>query len=146
MLQEKEKTDPKDIKNLHDLAVTHLQKSDYNAAFSYFKKIYELDSELLESYLGMGLIWAKRGEYQRAIKFFLMAMDKKTTRSIELSIPIANVRENILYNLGLCFLKTGERAKAIQIFKDMLRLNSRFAPLIQEKLKEIGVVGTKRAG
>lgn len=146
LLQEKEKADPKDIKNLHDLAVTHLQKSDYNNAFSYFKKIYELDSELLESYLGMGLIWAKRGEYQRAIKFFLMAMDKKTTRTIELSIPIANVRENILYNLALCFLKTRERAKAIQIFKDMLRLNSRFSPLIQEKLKEIRAVGTKRAG
>ncbi len=145
LLQEKEKADPKDIKTLHDLAVTHLQKSDYTNAFSYFKKIYELDPELLESYLGLGLIWAKRGEYQRAIKFFLMAMDKKTTRTIELSIPIANVRENILYNLGLCFLKIGERAKAIQIFKDMLRLNSRFAPLIQEKLKEIGAVGTKRA-
>ena len=146
LLQEKEKADPKDIKTIHDLAITHLQKSDYTAAFSYFKKIYELDSELLESYLGMGLIWAKRGEYQRAIKFFLMAMDKKTTRTIELSIPIANVRENILYNLALCFLKTRERAKAVQIFKDMLRLNSRFSPLIQEKFKEIGVVGTKRAG
>lgn len=146
LLKEKEKADPKDIKNLHDLAVTQLQKSDYTTAFSYFKKIYELDPELLESYLGMGLIWAKRGEYQRAIKFFLMAMDKKTTRTIELSIPIANVRENILYNLALCFLKTGERPKAVQIFKDMLRLNSRFSPLIQEKLKEIGAVGTKRAG
>lgn len=146
LLEEKQKQDPTDIKTLHDLAITHLQKSDYPSAFSYFRKIYDLDQELLEPYLGMGLIWAKRGDYKRAIKFFLTAMNKKTTKSIELSIPIEAVRENILYNLALCFLKTGERAKAVQIFKDMIRLNSRFTPLIQEKLKEMGIAGTKSAG
>lgn len=146
LLEEKAKQDPTDIKTLHDLAITHLQKHDFKTAFQYFKKIYDLDSELLEPYLGMGLIWAKRGEYQRATKFFLTAMSKKTTRTIELSIPIAHVRENLLYNLGLCFLKTGEKAKALQIFKDMIRLNSKYTPLIQQKLKEIGVAGTKKAG
>ncbi len=146
LLEKKQKQDPTDIKTLHDLAITHLQKSDYPNAFSYFRNIYDLDQELLEPYLGMGLIWAKRGDYKRAIKFFLTAMNKKTTKAIELSIPIETVRENILYNLALCFLKTGERAKAVQIFKDMIRLNSRFTPMIQEKLKEMGVVGTRKAG
>ncbi|MEK6867716.1 MAG: glycosyltransferase family 2 protein, partial [Nanoarchaeota archaeon] len=62
LLVEKEKSDPADIKTLHDLAITNLQKHDFKTSFSYFRKIYDLDSELLESYLGMGLIWAKRGD------------------------------------------------------------------------------------
>ncbi|MBI5073147.1 glycosyltransferase family 2 protein [Candidatus Woesearchaeota archaeon] len=146
LLEEKAKSDPTDIKTLHDLAITNLHKNDFRTAFDYFKKIYDLDKELLEPYLGMGLIWAKRGDYPRAIKFFLNAMDKKTTRTIELSIPIEQVRENILYNLALSFLKTGEKAKGIQIFKDMIRLNSRYTPLIQKKLKEVGIVAVTKAG
>jgi len=146
LLEEKEKNDPADIKTLHDLAITNLQKQDFKTAFSYFKKIYDLDQELLEPYLGMGLIWAKRGDYARATKFFLTAMNKKTTRTIELSIPIEQVRENILFNLGICWMKSGQQTKAVQIFKDMIRLNSRYTPMIQEKLKELGVVGTKKAG
>ncbi len=145
MLEEKEKKDPTDIKTLHDLAITGLQKNDLKSAFSYFKKIYDLDAELLESYLGMGLIWAKRGDYQRAIKFFLTAMSKKTTRTIELSVPIAMVRETIVYNLALCYLKTGKTAQAVQIFKDMIRLNSRFTPEIQEKMRHMGITGNKSA-
>lgn len=145
LLEEKEKNDPKDIKTLHDLAITHLQKGDLKTAFSYFRKIYDLDIELLEPYLGMGLIWAKRGDYQRAIKFFLTAMGKKTTRTIELSVPIAMVRETIVYNLALCYLKIGRRNQAIQIFKDMVRLNSRFTPEIQQKLRDMGISGTKSA-
>jgi glycosyltransferase involved in cell wall biosynthesis len=139
LLQEKEQNDPKDIKNLHDLAVTQMQKGDLKAAFSYFRKIYDLDNQLMEPYLGMGVIWAKRGNHKRAIKFFLNAMDIKTTKSVELTVPAPQVRETLLYNLALCFLHTGERPKAMQIFKDMLRLGTRFAPQIQQKLSEIGV-------
>jgi glycosyltransferase involved in cell wall biosynthesis len=146
LLEKKEEQDPKDIKNLHDLAITGLQKGDLKTAFSYFRKIYDLDAELLESYLGMGLIWAKRGDYERAIKFFLTAMSKKTTRTIELSTPIAMIRETTVYNLALCYLKTGKRKQALQIFKDMIRLNSRFTPQIQQRLREMGVSGTKNAG
>jgi pentatricopeptide repeat protein len=146
LLLEKEKTDPTDIKTLHDLAITHLQKQDLRAAFSYFRKIYDLDKDLLEPYLGMGLIWARRGDYQRAKKFFLAAMDKKTQRSIGLTSPVENVREVILFNLAHCFLKTGERGKALQVFKDMIRLGSRFTPQIQQKLKELGVQGKVKAG
>ncbi len=146
LLEEKEKNDPADIKTLHDLAITNLQKQDFKTSFSYFKKIYNLDQELLEPYLGMGLIWAKRGDYARATKFFLTAMNKKTTRTIELSIPIEQVRENIIFNLGICWMKSGQQTKAVQIFKDMIRLNSRYTPMIQEKLKELGVVGTRKAG
>jgi glycosyltransferase involved in cell wall biosynthesis len=139
LLQEKEKDDPKNLKTLHDLAVTHLKKNDLKAAFGYFRRIFDEDNQLMEPYLGMGIIWAKRGNYPRAIKFFLNALDIKTTRSIQLSIPPEEIRETLLYNLGLCFLKTGERTKAMQIFKDMLRLGTRFAPRIQEKLAEVGV-------
>lgn len=146
LLVEKEKTNPTDLKTLHDLAITHLQKQDLRTAFSYFRKIYDLDKEFLEPYLGMGLIWARRGDYQRAKKFFLAAMSKKTEKSIELSAPIANVREVILFNLAHCFLKTGERGKALQIFKDMIRLGSRFTPQIQQKLRELGVQGKVKAG
>lgn len=146
LLEEKAKQDPTDIKTLHDLAITNLKKNNFKIAFDYFKRIYELDKELLEPYLGMGLIWAKRGNYQRAIKFFLTAMDKKTTRTIELSIPIEQVRENILYNLGLSFLKTPQKAKGLQILKDMIRLNSRYTPLIQQKLKQVGSGEVKKAG
>ncbi len=146
LLLEKEKKDPTDIKTLHDLAITSMQKQDLKTAFSYFRKIYDSDKELLEPYLGMGIIWAKRGDYQRAVKFFLTALNKKTTRTIELSIPIEQVRENTLYNLGICWMKSGQRNKALQIFKDMIRLNSRYTHLIQEKLKEIGVVGNRQAG
>lgn len=146
LLEEKEKADPADIKNLHDLAITHLQRQDYRTAFSYFRKIYDLDQELLEPYFGMGLIWAKRGDYPRAIRFFLTALNKKTARSVELSISIEQVRETILYNLGLCFLKVGKRKQAMQIFTDMIRLNSRFTPQIQEKLRQLGIQGMRSAG
>jgi len=145
LLEEKEKQEPKNIKNLHDLAITNLQKEDFKTAFSYFKKVYDLDADLLEPYLGMGLVWAKRRDYQRAIKFFLTALNKKTSRSIELSIPIAVVRETIVYNLALCYLKIGKRSQALQIFKDMVRLNSRFTPEIQKKMQQMGVSGTKPA-
>ncbi len=145
LLEEKEKQDPQNIKNLHDIAITNMQKGDLMNAFSYFRKVYDLDADLLEPYLGMGLIWAKRGDYQRAIKFFLTALNKKTTRSIELSIPLAVVRETIVYNLALCYLNIGKRSQALQIFKDMIRLNSRFTPHIQEKMQKMGVAGTKPA-
>ncbi|MFA6887888.1 MAG: glycosyltransferase [Candidatus Woesearchaeota archaeon] len=145
LLVEKEKQDPKDIKNLHDLAITAMQQEDLSKAFSYFKKIYDLDAELLEPHLGMGLIWAKRGDYPRAIKFFLTAMSKKTTRTIELSIPITMVRETIIFNLALCYLRVGNRSQALHIFKDMIRLNSRFTPQIQEKMRQMGITGTKPA-
>lgn len=146
LLEEKEKIDPADIKNIHDIAIMHLQKQDFKTAFSYFRKVYDMDKDLLEPYFGMGLIWAKRGNYQRAIKFFLTALSKKTAQSIELSIPIEQVRETILYNLAICFLKVGKRKQAIQIFTDMIRLNSRFTQQIQEKLKQLGIHGRSSAG
>ncbi len=146
LLLVKEKADPSDMKTLHDLAITHLQKQDLRTAFSYFRKIYDLDKDLLEPYLGMGLIWARRGDYQRAKKFFLAAMSKKTQKSIQLTSPVENVREVLLFNLAHCFLKTGEQAKALQIFKEMIRLGSRFTPQIQQKLKELGVQGKVKAG
>lgn len=145
LLKEKENYDPSDLKNLHDLAVTHLQKNDLKKSFSYFRKIYDLDEGLLEPYLGMGIIWAKRGDYKRAIKFFLTAISKDTKKSIELTSPVETIRETILFNLAMCFLRTGEKPKAMQIFKDMIRLGSRFTPQIQDKLKELGISSNVKA-
>ncbi len=139
LLKEKEQDEPKNIKNLHDLAITHLKKNDLKTAFDYFRKVYDADKELMEPYLGMGIIWARRGDFKRAIKFFLNAMELKTVKSIELSVPATQVRETVLYNLALCFLRTGERQKGVQIFKDMLRLETRFASQIQEKFRELGI-------
>jgi len=93
----------------------------------------------------MGIIWAKRGDYKRAIKFFLTAISKDTKKSIELTSPVETIRETILFNLAMCFLRTGEKPKAMQIFKDMIRLGSRFTPQIQDKLKELGISSNVKA-
>lgn len=122
MLLEKEKRDPANIKNLHDLAITYLQKErNYKKAFEYFKKIHDRDKELLEPYLGMGMILGKAKQYKKAAVLFSAGLQKQTTKTIEISTTSIHIKNTLWYNLALMHIRLGDKEKAKKIFNALLK-------------------------
>lgn len=133
LLEKKEKESPLDIKNLHDLAIVYLeQKRDVKRAFEFFKKIYELDQNLLESYLGMGIIYARTNQLDKAVTIFTKSLNNKTTKTIEMRINHEQIRQTILFNLAQCFEQLGNKDKAKEYYE--LLLKTKFP--MQEKVKQ----------
>ncbi len=123
LLLEKEKQDPENLKNLHDLAITYLQQGNLEKAFEYFKKIHEKDKELLEPYLGMGIILGKSGQAKKAAVLFSAALEKKTTETIEVSANINQIKNTIWFNLALMYNSLNQKEKSKQIFTALLKTN-----------------------
>ena len=138
LLQEKERKEPTNIKNLHDLAIVYLeQKRDLKTAFNYFKKIYEHDNELLEPYLGMGIIYGRLGKIEKAIMIFNKALQNQTKKTIEMRTDHERIRQTILYNLANILTKANKNKEAKKAYELLLQTSFPMKEKIKEQLGKL---------
>ena len=138
LLQKKEEENPKEIKTLHDLAIVYLeQKKDYKKAFEYFKKIYDADNNLLEPYLGMGVIYGKARQYEKATRILTKGLSNKTTKTIEMRTDHEKIRQTILFNLAQILEKTGDKEKAKESYKLLLETSFPMKEIIKRRLEAL---------
>lgn len=138
LLEKNEQQYPDNIKNLHDLALVYLeQKKDLHKAFLYFRKIHEKKQDLLEPYLGMGLIFARLKKYDKAITMFTKGLNNKTIKTIELRTTHERIRQTILYNLAHCYTSLGAKAKAKECYELLLKTTYPMQEKIREQLASL---------
>ncbi len=137
LLQEKEQEEPENIKNLHDLAVVYLQKkNDAKKALEYFKKIHAINAELLEPYLGIGIICYKFKDYEKAINNFKKGLLLPTTTAIEASATVEHIQQAMLYNLAQCYRKINDLPKAEHIEELLRKKKSALVERLREQKKQ----------
>jgi tetratricopeptide (TPR) repeat protein len=163
------------------LAYLYQQENASDSALIYYQKVieetsvkqdvlYDLENLFLEepyaspektkayAYFNMGLIWARRGQLNRAKELLLEAIKLKTDFASaysnlgniyeikgESGKAIENFRRAIeydpknpiyYYNLGVSYERIGEIQNAIEMFKKALALNPEFKPA-KERLTKL---------
>lgn len=138
LLEKNEQQYPDNLKNLHDLALVYLeQKKDLYRAFLYFRKIHEKRHDLLEPYLGMGLIFARLKKYDKAIAIFTKGLNNKTTKTIELRTPHERIRQTLLYNLAQSYVALGDKKRAKECYELLLKTGFPMQEKIHEQLTSL---------
>ena len=125
------------------------QREDQLAALSYFQRAVQLDPNFASAYLGMGTFYANVGEQERANEYYAKAFELREHASEREKLGIAanyygsvtGEREKAVqilqeyiesyprhyssYNsLGLAYSASGQHDKAIEAFRQNLRLDS----------------------
>lgn len=140
LLLEKEKQEPNNIKNLHDLAIFYLQKkNDNKKALEYFKKIHDLDKDLLEPFLGIGIVSFKLRDYQKAVKNFQMGLASKSQKTIEISTDITQIKDLLLFNLASCYEHIKETKKAVEAYEFLVENSKMLADRAQKQLDKMNI-------
>lgn len=101
-------------------AKEYFDKKDYDSALVDFNRDIEKNPSFDRSYFHIGLIYSVRNELERAIPFYEKAAAANKTNFAALN------------NLGLCYLKLGNKTKAKGAFLKSLALNPD-----QERIKKI---------
>ncbi len=92
-----------------DLAGTYLEIKNYDRAIEWAQKAVSLDPDFAAAHYMLGRACLEAGRPAEAIPAFLKALELKKTLTV--------VREY----LGLAYMKTGDRAKARQVFEEILK-------------------------
>jgi glycosyltransferase involved in cell wall biosynthesis len=122
LLEKKEKEEPDNLKNLHDLAIIYLiQRKDYKKAFEYFNKIHKKEKDLIEPYLGIGMIYGKTGDHKKAAEIFSAGLQKEIKGIIDKSTKPSHIKNTLWFNLALTHIKLGNKEKARKIFTALLK-------------------------
>jgi Tfp pilus assembly protein PilF len=87
-------------------------KKDYPGAVLHYQKAINLSNKIPEIHFNLGYIYMSQGNFDQAIKYF------ESCRALSPSY-----QDEVLTNLGICYLKKNNPAKAQLNFREALRIN-----------------------
>jgi Tfp pilus assembly protein PilF len=79
--------DPSNAAAQNGLGVLAIQRQDGTAARAYFEKAVELDPDLVDAYLNLGLLYKMAGDNPRARASFEQFLAKAPPRQYKAEIP-----------------------------------------------------------
>ncbi|KPK97378.1 MAG: hypothetical protein AMJ95_09265 [Omnitrophica WOR_2 bacterium SM23_72] len=115
----------------YQLGLTWLKASNYEAAimsFQAMKRNFPQSKLLDDATYALGLAYFQRQDYESSRAIF---------ESFEQEFKDSPLKPQALYLLGTSFYNLGQFAKAIEVFKDVIRLYSQDTELIQKAEYEI---------
>jgi len=115
----------------YQLGLTWLKASNYDAAimsFQVMKRNFPQSKLLDDATYALGLAYFQRQDYESSRLLF---------ESFEQEFEDSPLKPQALYLLGTSFYNLGQFAKAIEVFKDVIRLYSQDTELVQKAEYEI---------
>lgn len=132
-----EKQDPRDIHNLHNIALTHLNfTKDYAKAKQYFKQILSQDSDVLEPYFGLALTYEKEGNLNEAIDIINTAVKRNLNQTINKK-ALVKLKFMMLHTLCNLYLSVEQYTKAISIYKLLAKIDRTNREIYESKIQEL---------
>ena len=111
-LEQASSMDPANFDAAYQLARLYTQKKDYPAAIDQYQKAIAINNQSPEAYFNLGYIYMVRGDYDSAIINF------ESSRGLNPSFA-----DEVLTNLGICYLKKGSVPQAQHFFRQALAAN-----------------------
>jgi tetratricopeptide (TPR) repeat protein len=101
---------------------------------SLLQKAVRLDPKLSPAYLQLGIVYAERTDFSRAISAFQTAIVVSTSNAgaDDIGSPSAATLEEAHYRLAQAYMRTGDKPKA----QEELKLNAQIAEKIKEKTEQ----------
>ena len=124
-LQQAEQLDSNNVDVQDALAVLNERLEQPDEAEYHYRKALELNPASISTLNNYGRFLCNAGQYQQGFKLLEQA----------LSMPLNNRKWIAQTNIGLCYLKQGEKKLAEQAFRRALQDNPQYAPALAEMQK-----------
>lgn len=112
ILEEAASLDPNNYEAFFQLARLMTQKKDYPTALQYYQNALRIDSRAVDVYFNIGYIYLIQGDFDAAITHY------EACRALNPSY-----QDEVLTNLGMCYLKKNNPEQAQTLFRQALALN-----------------------
>lgn len=104
--------EPGNFEAVYQLARLYTQKRDYPAAIQQYQKAIDINNQSAEAYFNLGYIFMSSGDYDSAVINF------ESCRGLNPSFL-----DEVLTNLGICYLRKGSASQAQYYFKQAVAAN-----------------------
>jgi len=111
------------------LAYKFYNEGNYRAAIDQFQGIYKSDTTRVTACFLLGMSFIERRNYPEAIKYLSSVIDQNSA-----------IGKQAEWYLGLCYLKTGDKIKAVTAFKSIMSSKNYYRPLATEILRRLNQI------
>jgi tetratricopeptide (TPR) repeat protein len=119
---------PTSTEVLHNMAVAQQRMGRYDEAVLTYQQIINLNPDYALSYYNLGYLYLEHDTATaKAIEYFRLALEKGP----------GNYLTHTWYNLGLAYERSGQREKAVQAYREVIKADGNYAPAI-EALRRLG--------
>ncbi len=101
----------------HLLGLTYFSKRMYNEAVVHYKEAVRLDPEYADAHVNLGVAYLRLERWDDAIVHFNKALENVFYRTPEMA----------LYNLGSAYYGKGDYIRAVEYFKEAVRVDPEYA-------------------